>query len=73
MKTAIIRAHKYLTSTGYGRILMTIHDQLVVSVVADKAPEVLVEIEKIMRESIGYFLDSIPGGASGKITKVFEK
>lgn len=73
MKTAIIRAHKYLTATGYGRILMTIHDQLVISAVADKAQEVLVEIEKIMRESIGWFLDSIPGGASGKITKVFEK
>lgn len=73
MKVAIINAHKYLTETGYGRILLTIHDQLVVSARAERAEEVKEKIVEVMRNAIGYFLDRIPGGATGKITKVFEK
>lgn len=73
MKIAIINAHKYLNRTSYGRILLTIHDQLVVSAVADKAEQVKEEIVRIMADAIGYFLDSIKGAASGKITKFVEK
>jgi DNA polymerase-1 len=73
MKVAIINAHKYLSETGYGRILLTIHDQLVVSARAERAEEVKENIVEIMKNAIGYFLDKVPGGATGKITKVFEK
>jgi DNA polymerase-1 len=47
-KEAMVRVDKYLKSTGYGRLKMSMHDSVVVSIQFDKQDEVVVQIKEIM-------------------------
>lgn len=73
LKSAIIRVDEYLTETGYGRVVMNIHDELVCSVKEEHAEEAAKQIQRIMAESLEWFLDGLPGGASYKIKPYWTK
>lgn len=67
MKIALIRMDRYFTETGYGRILMTVHDEMSVSARKDKAEEVAEMLKKVMADALGWFLGTIPGKSSVSI------
>jgi DNA polymerase I-like protein with 3'-5' exonuclease and polymerase domains len=67
MKIALIRMDKYFRETGYGRILMTVHDEMSVSARKDKAKEVAEVLKKVMADALGWFLGTIPGKSSVSI------
>lgn len=73
IKMAMVKIDRYLTDNGVGRLVMSIHDEVVCSVGPGKAKEAALEIQKIMSESLGYFLTDIKGGASYKISKHWQK
>jgi DNA polymerase I len=73
IKVAMINIDKYLTETNTGRIVLSVHDELVCSVRKDRAQQAAVEIQRIMAESLSYFMDEVPGEASAKISKHWEK
>lgn len=71
MKVALIKAHQYLG--GWGRVVLTVHDEIVVQVPRNRADEAAVAIQSIMADSLGYFLDGVPGAASVKIADYWVK
>lgn len=73
IKIAMIDTDTYLTTTGYGRLVMSIHDELVCSVKREHAEEAAKEIGKIMSNSLGKFLTKIPGEASTTIQEYWSK
>lgn len=73
IKIAMVNVKKYFDRTGYGRILLTVHDELVCSVRKDKAEEVASEIKRIMESALAWFLSGIPSVASVKIGDKWEK
>lgn len=73
MKIALIKLDEYFTTNGYGRIVMTIHDEVVCSVIESKAEEAAEFIKKTMAESLGWFLNTIPGDAAVSIDKHWKK
>ncbi len=73
MKMALIVVDGYLSRTGYGRIVMNIHDEIVCEVM-DKYLEVArVKIEKIMGDCLSRFLTTIKGSAEAKIGEYWKK
>jgi DNA polymerase-1 len=73
MKMALINIDKLLTKLGYGRIVMNIHDEVVIEAPTSEAELLAPKIQKIVADSLGYFLKKIPGAASVKISDHWEK
>lgn len=73
MKVALIKADRYLESTGYGWLVLTVHDELVAVAKEEVAEEVAAEIKKIMSDSLEWFLETVNGDASVKIKHCWEK
>lgn len=73
MKIALININKYLTTNQLGRIVMNIHDEVVVECREDVVQEVMKEVEHLMSKSISYFLDTVTGGAEAKFNDHWEK
>lgn len=73
IKLAMIKMDRWLTQTGYGRLVLNVHDQLVTSCKPEVAKEVGEMQAKIMSDSLSYFLTSIKGSSSYKITSCWEK
>jgi DNA polymerase-1 len=73
IKVAMIRMDRWLTETGYGRLVLNVHDQLVISCRPEYQNEVAAKTKEVMTDSLSYFLSNIKGSSSVKITKVWEK
>ena len=73
LKIALVRINKYLDTLGCGSLLMNIHDEVVVEVPENKAQEVAETVQKIMADSLSYFLTEIKGGASVSIEDHWKK
>jgi DNA polymerase-1 len=73
MKIALINIDKYLEEIGVGRIVLTVHDEVVVEVPDAQAEEASTQIEKLMGESLSYFMDHLIGGATSKVDKKWVK
>lgn len=73
LKIAMITIDEYLTKTGYGHLLMNIHDEVVISVMEEHAEEVAKRVEQIMGDSLGWFLKHIDGGATAHIGDYWQK
>ena len=67
MKIALINLDKYLEELGYGRLVLTVHDEVVVEAPIDKAEEMSPNIERIMGDALTYFMKGLKGGATAKI------
>ena len=72
-KVALIKIDEYLTETGYGRLVLNTHDEVACSVKNEYAEEASKVIERIMSDSLGYFLTTVPGGASCNIAEYWEQ
>jgi DNA polymerase-1 len=73
MKMAMIVIDRYLEKTGYGRIIMNIHDEVVVEVLDEHAEVVAKKVKDYMAWSLSYFLKNVKGGATAKIMPHWEK
>jgi DNA polymerase I-like protein with 3'-5' exonuclease and polymerase domains len=67
IKIAMINIDKWLTFNGYGRIVLSIHDELVCSVRREKAEECAEKITELMNDALGYFLERVPPKSAYKI------
>lgn len=72
-KVALIKIDEYLTETGYGRLVLNTHDEVACSVKEEYADVAAVKIKQIMSDSLGYFLKTVPGGASCNIAPYWEQ
>lgn len=73
MKMAMINLDRYLDETGYGRLVMTVHDEILVEVLDGHEEEVAKVVKEIMTNSLSYFLKTIKGGASVSISTHWKK
>jgi DNA polymerase-1 len=73
MKMALIMIEKELDKLGYGRLVMNIHDEVVVECPDEHADTLADKICDIMAESLSYFLTDIKGGASVNGKQHWEK
>lgn len=73
LKIALINVDKMLDEEGVGRLVMNIHDEVVVECPAYIAPRIADRVKKIMSDSLSYFLTTIKGGASVNINDHWEK
>jgi len=74
LKIALVRLDKYLATTDAdARLLMNIHDEVVVEVKEEYAEVVSVMVKQIMSEALSYFLTNIKGGASVAIKDYWQK
>jgi DNA polymerase I-like protein with 3'-5' exonuclease and polymerase domains len=73
MKIALVNLFEYLDETGDGRLVLNVHDEVVVETTKEKAEKVGTEVAKIMGDSLGMFLEDIKGGASINIGHHWKK
>jgi DNA polymerase-1 len=73
MKIALIQLDRWFEETGYGRIVLTVHDEVVCSVKKQFKEVAAAKIHEIMYNALGYFLTVIPGGASVSIENFWKK
>lgn len=73
MKMALIKIDKLLNELGYGRIVMNIHDEVVVECPNEYADGLAPQIQKIVADSLGYFLKVVEGKASVAIGDFWKK
>jgi DNA polymerase-1 len=73
IKIAMVQVDKYLTENGYGRLLMSVHDELVCSIKEEYAEECAVKIKEIMSQSLGKFLETLSGDASVTVGDYWSK
>lgn len=73
LKIAMINIDKYFVEKGFGRLVMNIHDEVVCSVEKEHAEEAAQFIKKTMAESLGWFLNIVPGDASVEINEHWKK
>lgn len=73
IKLALIKIADYLESTAYGRLLITIHDEIVCEVLEGKAEEAAEKIKEIMASCLSFFLTKVKGGASITIADYWSK
>ena len=73
IKLAIIRAANYLESNNYGRVLMTVHDEILCEVKEEYAILAGIEIENIMASCLSFFLSKVVGKASINIADHWKK
>lgn len=73
IKLAMIQMDKWLTETGYGRLVLNVHDQLVTSAKEEFAQVVAEKQKQVMADSLSYFLRNLKGSSSVKITKYWDK
>jgi DNA polymerase I-like protein with 3'-5' exonuclease and polymerase domains len=73
MKISLINVDRYLEESGYGRVVMNIHDEVVCEVLEEKAEEAAQKIKEIVGDSLSYFLNKIKGRASAKINNHWVK
>ncbi len=73
MKIALIRADKYFMANGWGRPVMTIHDELVCEVKDEHVEQAKEDLIKIMTEALQWFLEVVPGGSSAKVGQYWMK
>lgn len=73
MKIALIKIDDYLSENRYGRIVMNIHDEVVVEAKEEHVEEVAENVQRIMSEALSFFLKTVKGGASAKINYYWEK
>lgn len=73
IKLAMVKVDKYLTENNLGRIVLSVHDELVCSVISSRAEEASLVIKQIMADSLAFFLDEVEGGASVTIAKHWKK
>lgn len=71
MKIAMVGAHRRLP--GSARIIMTVHDELVVEVDLEEAAATLATLEVEMRAAGEYLIPSVPVAVSGGISGHWEK
>lgn len=73
LKIALINIDRYFEKTGYGRLVLQVHDEVVCEVREEYANLAKTEIEKIMAQSLEWFLEKIPGKATAHIDKSWHK
>jgi len=73
MKIAMINIDKYLTDTGAGRIILTVHDEVVCEVKSGMAEKVGKIIEDEMSKALSWHLSNLKGKASVHIGDYWEK
>jgi DNA polymerase-1 len=73
IKVAMVNMDKWLTETGYGRLVLNIHDQLITSCNPKYAECVKEQQEGVLANSLSYFMTRIKGASSCKITTEWEK
>lgn len=73
MKIALINIDKYLEETGYGRLVLTVHDESLSEVKDEYAEEAAKVIRQITADALSWFLTTVKGGASINIKKHWEK
>lgn len=73
LKVALINIDKYLTENQLGRIVMNIHDEVVVECYENVVEEVMHKVETIMGNSLSYFLSTVEGKADAKYNDYWEK
>ena len=71
---ALLEIFLYFESCGFdGRIVMNIHDEVVCEVEEPHADEAAAKVKEIMGNALSYFLKTIKGGASVKISNHWSK
>lgn len=73
LKIAMIKVDEYFERTGYGRLVMNVHDEIVCSVKRAHIEEVSEFVKTTMADSLAYFLGVVPGGASVNIGNFWKK
>jgi len=73
MKIALVNLYEYLEDTGEGRIVMTVHDEVVVETTPELAEKVGTKVASILGDALGMFLEDIEGKASINIGDHWEK
>lgn len=73
MKMALIMIDKHLETLNYGRLVLNIHDEVVVEVPTAHSQALGNKIQEIMAWSLSYFLSTLKGGASINIKDHWEK
>lgn len=73
IKLALIKISDYLESEALGKLLITVHDEVVVEVLEDRAEEAAERVKEIMAACLGFFLKKLKGGASVKIANHWSK
>lgn len=72
MKLALILVDKYARPLG-GRLVLTIHDEIIVECPEDVSKDVARQVEKGMIEAGDYYVKSVPNIAEAGISKVWRK
>ena len=73
MKIALVNLFEYLEDTGLGRLVLTVHDEVVVETTPDVAEKVGTKVASIMSHALDIFLEDIEGGASINIGMHWKK
>lgn len=73
LKIALINIDKYFRTTGHGRIVMNIHDEVVCEIPDEHVEVAAKEVKEIMAKALSWFLTTIKGGATIKINDHWEK
>jgi len=73
IKMAMILMDRWLTETGYGRLVLNVHDQLVTSCNPLHVEAVKAKQTQVMADSLSYFLTRLKGASSCKVTTRWEK
>jgi DNA polymerase I len=73
MKIAMVNIDRYLSKTGYGRIILTVHDEVVCEVKEAVAQEVGRVIEEEMAKALSWHLRNLQGKATVHIGEYWEK
>lgn len=73
MKIAMVNIDRYLSEKGYGQIILTVHDEVVVQVEDSYAEEVAQVVKAEMAKALSFHLTQLKGEASVKVGKRWEK
>jgi len=75
LKIALIKLEEYFRNTPEidGKLLMNIHDEVVVEVLEEYAEQASLKVKEIMSDALSYFLTDIKGGASVSISQHWKK
>jgi len=73
IKIAMIKVDEYLSKNNIGRLVLSIHDELVCTVLDEYAEQTAQLVKKEMSNALSYFLEDLEGGASVSINKHWQK
>jgi DNA polymerase-1 len=73
MKIALIKVDRWLVERNCGRIVLTVHDEMVCTVKKEFAEEAAKYIKSTMASALGWFLETVPGDSTAEIADFWKK